>query len=125
MIAAIAPTAVASGAGADVAGLHLHLMTLLTQLSELDMRAHQPPRNSARTLVNEAQHAYDQAEREVSEHRYPEAQASIARAYRLIRLEVMPHLTRWAATTRDADERERLTALVGELAAVFGDEEAA
>lgn len=125
LIDAPAPYAVAPGAGADVEGLRLHLMTLLAQLSELEMRAQQPHRKNARALVAEAQHDYDQAAREVNEHRYPEALASIARAYRVIHLEIMPHLARWAAATNNPDERERLNTLVGELAAVFGDEEAA
>ncbi len=125
LIDAPAAYAVAPGAGADVEGLRLHLMTLLAHLSELEMRAQQPHRKNARALVAEAQHAYDQAAREVNEHRYPEARASIARAYRLIHLELMPHLARWAASASDPDERERLTALVAELAAAFGDEEAA
>lgn len=125
MTAAIAPTpAVAAGGAADINGLHLHLMTLVAQLSELEMRASRPPRRTARALVSEAQAAFDQAAREVEAFRYPEALDSIARAYRILRLEVLPHLTRWRASTTNPDERDALDAIVADLTAAFGDEEA-
>jgi hypothetical protein len=118
-------TAPPSTAPADITGLHLHLTTLIEQLSELGMRASRPPRHSARALVSEAQDAYDQAAREVETFHYPEALESIARAYRVLHLELTPTLKRWRDATTSATERDALDAILADLEAAFGDEEAA
>jgi len=121
MTAAIAPTTPA------VEGLHHWFQTLLAELSETDLSLRQtvPTGNdTTRAILQSVQDRLEQAQRERAGHRYTAARNTLAEAYRILHLELHPHLAAWLKRETNPAVQERLAAWVDTLNDLFESEAA-